>query len=239
MGFFLGKVIGYLLSLIFFLTWKNRIIQLSFFINMSLLKDFSKRAIYLFFIGLLGWLSGYGFMNIGKLVLTDVSLVKLGYTINVWMVFLLAANGINSVFEPRLKIIFDANIKAAVKFARKVHFLYILLITGIFLIYFLMVSTDLKNSDIGQIIDVIPYALLIFFSQSFHYVSTPFYYFTDNYRSLSNVTLISSILAYSIAITLIITGKSEQLFLVIFVSIYFIRAVSIFLFCRYKILTNY
>jgi O-antigen/teichoic acid export membrane protein len=174
-GFFMGKLAGYCVAFLIF-TMRNQIFSLNFHIDIKFLEQYIKRTKFLVLLGVFGWLSGYGFLNIIKYFGTEEETIMLGYMLNFYMVLLLIGNGINQVYNSRLRVIFKNDIHESIKFSIKTILIYwfisfiIFLLTLIFMQYFLTYSYSIALAQI------------LFFILSFYYVSNVYIYLFDKYK---------------------------------------------------------
>nr|WP_299171050.1 hypothetical protein [uncultured Allomuricauda sp.] len=179
-----------------------------------------------------GWLMGYGALNLTKLFLEDNYSLALGRMINLWMVLLLMANGVNNVYIPILKRKYIENYRSSLEFRNKILAVYIAIsILGVILGFFVMglwPFNDLK---------LIPFIFIMLFAQAFQYVSNPFYFMADKYRKFVFVNLACAlfVLTYSVILFKNSTGIDIYIFLSLYLVTYIIRSLIIFSFSTEKI----
>ena len=202
-GFFIGKMVGFFIAFSYLLL-KKKILTPRFSINRAFITQYLSRSKFLLLITLFGWLSTYGFINIGKLVSTTDNVVSYGYLISLYMLFLLIANGINQVYAPRIKKLYEENVDKARKLSMITLLLYFsigILAYVIFLIIeYFQTFLDAKAVDI---LSVFPYAVTVFLIASFKYISDVYIYVSDSYKHFSISLLIIESLSLMFAIYLL------------------------------------
>lgn len=227
-GFFIGRAIGYLaLFLSDFMRFKIHFRLIKEF-DMRIVKYFIRNSKFLTVNGLTGWLLGFGVINIVGLFQPLSTTAQIGYLLNIWMILLLVANGINGVFEPRMKKLFAEGCAKAINLSRKLLLFYLLVgVTGFLSLYFFDFIRILP--EFAQKFEiVIPFAFLILMAQGFQYASVPFFYFTDNYKMLSFVVILSSIISIGFLTGGLYILNEIICILFVFVFCYFIKGLSIF-----------
>ena len=170
-GFFIGKSAGFLIVFFYFLL-KDKLFTLNFSIDKAFVKQYLSRSKFLFLTALSGWLSGYGLLNIGKLVSTTENVVRYGYLLNLYMLFVLIANGINQVYAPRIRKLYAENLGKARSLSKTILLLYFgigILTYGAFLV--LEHFQYLLDDKIISMLSVFPYAVVVFLIASFSYIS--------------------------------------------------------------------
>ena len=199
-GFFIGKSAGFLIVFFYFLL-KDKLFTLNFSIDKAFVKQYLSRSKFLFLTALSGWLSGYGLLNIGKLVSTTENVVRYGYLLNLYMLFVLIANGINQVYAPRIRKLYAENLGKARSLSKTILLLYFgigILAYGAFLV--LEHFQYLLDDKIISMLSVFPYAVVVFLIASFSYISSVYICTTDSYKHFS----LSSLVVDAISMTLVV-----------------------------------
>lgn len=182
-----------------------------------------------------GWLMGYGALNLTKIFLDDTYSMALGRMINIWMVLLLIANGINSVYVPILKRKYKEDYRLSLKFRNKVLWIFISIsLIGLMLSLFAINLWPIND------IKLVPFVFIILVAQSFQYVSSPFYFLANKFRKFVWVNSICGIfvLSYSLLLFNNSSGLSINLFLGLYTLTFLIRSLIIFNFSNVQKLTE-
>lgn len=206
-GFFLGKLIGFVL---FFIFYARKLKFKLFIIEFEIFKAYANRIKNLVIVYLTGWLSGYGYLNIVKQNVSAAALSEMGYVLNIFTLFLLVSNGINQVYTPKLKKEYQISLNNAVALAKKFHLIYIVLIALSLLGYYTF-NNFITISYIDKYVPYIGWSCAIFAISTFHYISSPFYYIVDKYKRYMNINLISNIIGASIMFILIVVFQSTEI----------------------------
>ena len=182
-----------------------------------------------------GWLMGYGALNLTKLFLEDSYSLALGRMINLWMVLLLMANGVNNVYIPILKRKFKENYPESLKFRNKILAIYLAIsIVGLVL--------GIVTMNIWTLNDLkyVPFIFVMLFAQAFQYVSNPFYFMADKYKRFVYVNIACGlfVLLYSLMLFKNSTGLSINVFLSLYLVTYLVRSFIIFGFSTKNIKTT-
>ncbi|XPS39420.1 hypothetical protein ACN2C3_07115 [Aliarcobacter butzleri] len=98
-AFFTGKSLGFII----YFTYLIYSEKIKFSISKLSLIYFATRVKYLFLFAIYSWLFGYGFVYLIKIIGTSNDVANIGYIITFSMPFLLLANGINQVYNPKVK----------------------------------------------------------------------------------------------------------------------------------------
>ncbi len=204
LGFFLGKFVGFQLFFLIFLTNKLSYSSFKLKIIRPIFSEMKGRVVYSFFIAIMGWLSSLGFMYVAKIWNTDEDLVTLGYIINLYSVLFLFGYGINQVYSPRIKdFIGSNNFSGALKLKRNILALYIaitlLMFASLYAVNQLIPFETMLNgrfSNVGDILSVGYYSIIIFIANAFNWIVSPFYFSMDRFRQYFYYTAVSLILAF-------------------------------------------
>ncbi len=224
-GFFLAKFLAF--SAIGLWLVLSGDFRPKFNIKTKIFKEVFRYSSTLWINVFVGWLMGYGALNLTKLFLEDSYSFALGRMINLWMVLLLIANGINNVYLPILKRKYKEDYQLSLKFRNKVLLIFISLsLIGVTLSFFatrLWPHDDLKLA---------PFVFIILFAQGFQYVSSPFYFLADKFRKYVYVNLICGIfvLGYSLILFRNSSGIGINLFLSLYLVTFLTRSLIIFSF---------
>ena len=206
-GFFIGKAIGFTVTFFYFLL-KDKIFTFTISINQDFLKEYLSRSKFLFLITFFGWLSTYGFLNIGKLTSTDENIIDYGYMINLYMLFLMIANGINQVYSPRIRKLFHHNSTMAYTLSKKTLLLYLTISVLAFVSYYFLMHLNSKmpflNDKAIDILSVFPYAILVFAIAALKYISDVYVYVLDKYQHFALSLVMVEVLSISIAVILLL-----------------------------------
>lgn len=240
LGFFLGKCVG--LSLFFsYIFYKNNdfrnIFQSKFHHFLSLIK----RVKFSFAIAIFGWLAGLGFLNFAKIASTNSEEILLvGLIFNIYSILQLFANGINQVYVPHLKQLSLSDRNAQKNYTAKTHYIYILLtlfFVFVFSLIILFKQTIIKFLPISDVLldGNIFLLALIFFINSFQWVSTPYLMILDKYKNYLSAKLVLNITAWTLIIILATLNFTNILLFYFLIQIF--DSIGIFLYVK-KILAN-
>ncbi|MFT4801034.1 MAG: O-antigen/teichoic acid export membrane protein [Flavobacteriaceae bacterium] len=178
-AFFLGKTIG--LVIVVILVKFLKLTKFRFEIKVLSFKEI-KQVANLFSVSALGWLSSLGFMNIAKLNSTPEELIKTGYILTLFNVFLLISIGVNSIYGPMIKKLLKQNeFSKAIKVKNNVLMLYFFIAILAFLIYLLALNFNF-GERIDQLISMIPYVILVYIFNVFHWVAQPYYFINNKFN---------------------------------------------------------
>lgn len=201
-AFFIGKSLGYI-SALFFLKMHTYFKVLV--INRVFIIEYMERAKFLILVGLFGWLSNYGFFNILHVFYSKYETLQFGYMLNILMLFLLLANGINQVYYPKVRKLFAESNTNTINFSIKILFLYFFLsLIASILLLFINHFVDLFNEQLKMMINIAPYAIIVFTIASFRYVSLIYIYIYDQYKSFSIVMIITEIISFSVVTLMLV-----------------------------------
>ncbi|MDQ7004672.1 MAG: hypothetical protein Q9N67_07055 [Ghiorsea sp.] len=236
-GFFIGKTTGYFFAFIY-LMFKEDVFLVHFKVDTSFLKEYLTRSKFLFIIAFFGWLGSYGFLNIGKLISTEEKTIEYGYLINLLGIFLMLANGINQVYSPKVRQLYNENKNDAYVFSKRILIIYSLLAALAYLVYqiILYINQDLGILDAKalNIFVVMPYAILIFWISSFKYVSDVYIYVSDTYKSFTMSLFVVEVISFALAVYLL----NEYSVSLLHACLIIIFARSSFTFMYVKLLRN-
>jgi hypothetical protein len=228
-AFFLGKALGLLIVLII-LKSSN---LLGFDFKISFLSiDELKKVLNLFSVSALGWASQLGFLNFAKLYSTSEELIKMGYILNVYGVFLLLSIGVNSIYAPLVKKhLLKDHVNMAIKIKSKTLMIYLLIAFIAYILYIILSNMDFSFSDkVKDIISIIPYSILVLVFNSFNWVVQPFYLINDKFKNYNLINIISYILwGLFVIVSLFLEYKN---FVVFLLSIHFIKSAFAFYYAK-------
>lgn len=228
-AFFLGKAIGLILILIIL---KNSNL-LAFGFKISFLNiDELKKVFNLFSVSALGWLSQLGFLNLSKLYSTPDELVKIGYILNIYGVFLLLSIGINSIYAPLIKKhLQEENVNKAIRIKSKTLMIYLLVAFVIYILAIILSNMDFSfNDKVSVIISIIPYSIVILVFNAFNWSVQPFYLINDKFKTYNIINIISYILwGLFVVFSMFLEYKN---FVVFLLSIHFIKSAFAFFYAK-------
>lgn len=233
LGFFLGKVVGFLIS--GFLLKLTNVLDFSFNLksDSTIVKEFFSRGKYLVLINFFGWLSGYGFLYFARIFWENTTV--LGNMLNVFTLLLLVANGVNQVYTPKLKKVFEKNKIDGLKLSNKILLVFIGISVAFAALGFLGKFLSLGDF-FDKIIINIPFAAAVFASMSLHYVFTPYFLLEDNYKNFLFFSVISYILAIG---GVLIFGFNSMPLLYAYIVFSLLKVVVPFFFFLIKMRPNY
>jgi hypothetical protein len=195
-SFFLGKAIG--LIIVLFVVRILNLTKFKFKFKFLNFKEF-KHILNLFILSLFGWISGLGFMNIAKINSSPEQMIKIGYALNLFNIFLLVSIGVNSIYGPIIKRqLINRQIGKALQVRTKTIMLYLTIALLSFGIYLVLNEFNF-GVQINNLIDALPFATLIYVFNIFHWVSQPFYLINNKF-SKATIINISSYLLWGILI---------------------------------------
>lgn len=204
LSFFLGKFIGLFLFFIIIIYIEKRIVIITTK-TLSVLKGIIKKSKYSFLLAILSWLSGMGFPNVVKSIDSQQAL-QIGYIVNVFSLLQFFSYGINQVYVANLKNSYEQSINSAIKLTQKYHKIYIGITMIILLVdlmfYFIPFKEILNFGNIDKWITIFPYAVVIFFLNTFHWVSTPYYYIKGNFKQLFLTNILANLSGWIIIVFL-------------------------------------
>ena len=237
-GFFIGKLLGYIVAFVIFLA-KNKIFRLDFKIDKDFLIQYINRAKFLILLGVFGWLSGYGFLNFGKVFSTPQDTIKFGYMLNIFMLYLMIANGINQIYAPKIRGLFDIDIKSAYLFSKKVAAIYLgISLVSLLLYKAIIIYIDqnymILNLNIKHIIAMFPYSVLIFYISSFKYISDVYIYLQDIYKDFVYRLMTVEVIVFILVIGLL--NFYPSLLIPAYILIIVSRSFVVYKFARLKLL---
>ncbi len=175
-AFFAGKSLGFIIYFIYFIYFEKLKFELSKFTIIY----FAFRVKYLFLFAVYSWLFGYGFIYIVKLIGTSEEVSNIGYIITFSMPFLLIANGINQVYNPKVKKLLSFDFLSGLIFSKKV-FIYYLLLS--FIIIFFIYSVGFINFEILSKYNIfILLSAVVFSLSTYKYVYEVYIYINDLFR---------------------------------------------------------
>lgn len=203
LSFFLGKMLGLLLFVLFAFI-REESIKIFYFSKETFIfcRNIFKKSKYAFVIGVLGWLSGMGFPYFVKVFGNENDTLLLGYIINIFVLIQFISFGINQVYSPRLKKLYDLSFGRTFSLSRKYHIVYMCIVCFLLIIWKLVdvLLNIFVNEQVLQKltiwIDVFPYALLVFFFNTFHWITTPYYYIRNEFKKLFMINILSNIIGW-------------------------------------------
>lgn len=233
LGFFFGKVIGFVLAGILLKFTNVLVFNFKFQSDSFIIKEFLSRGKYLVVINFFGWLSGYGFLYFARIFWEDTTV--LGNMLNVFTLLLLIANGVNQVYTPKLKKVFELNKNKGLKLSYKI----LLVFVGISIV-FATIGFVGQFLSFGlfydKIISNIPFAAAVFASMSLHYVFTPYFLLEDNYKNYLFYSVISYLLAIAAVVVL---GVSSVSLLYVYIVFSLLKVIVPFFYFMIKMRPNY
>lgn len=238
-GFFIGRTIGFIISFIVYMFFvkKSKYSLVIKTIDFQLLKKYFSRCIPLMIQGLTMWFMGYGSLNLFKFWYPIEVSHRIALVINLWSVVLLFANGINAVYYPKFRIAYQKSRSAAKSTYYKSIVVYLsLLISFLFLYLFLYTSFSqslIAKFNIVNHFNAIPYVLLIFIAQIFQYVSVPYFYVLDKFKSLAVTNIITSVIAIFLMYIHYYYKIDFISIYIVFISGYYIKSLSLFFVSEY------
>lgn len=196
-AFFAGKSLGFIIYFIYFIYFEKLKFELSKFTIIY----FAFRVKYLFLFAVYSWLFGYGFIYIVKLIGTSEEVANIGYIITFSMPFLLLANGINQVYNPKVKKLLSFDFLSGLIFSKKVFKYYLLLS---FIIIFFIYSVGFINFEIISKYNIfILLSAVVFSLSTYKYVYEVYLYVYDLFRVyilgtifIETLTLVCILLLY-------------------------------------------
>ena len=175
-AFFVGKALGLILYALHLIYDK----KLKYYISKSISVYFMLRIKYLFLFAVYSWVFGYGFIYIVRAVGTPEDVANIGYVVTFSTPFLLLANGINQMYNPRLKQLLSISFLKGFLFSKKVMFLYVAISAAIILVsYFIgFIDFDILN----KYSDAILISAIIFGLSTYKYVYEVYLYIYDLFK---------------------------------------------------------
>jgi hypothetical protein len=233
LGFFFGKVIGFVLSGILLKVTNVLEFNFKFKSDAVIVKEFLSRGKYLVLINFFGWLSGYGFLYFARVFWENTTV--LGNMLNVFTLLLLIANGVNQVYTPKLKKVFELNKNKGLKLSYKILLVFI----GISMV-FAAIGFGGQFLSFGlfydKIVSNVPFATAVFASMSLHYVFTPYFLLEDNYKSYLFYSVVSYLLAI---VAVIVLGTSSVPLLYVYIIFSLLKVIVPFCYFMIKMRPNY
>jgi hypothetical protein len=199
--FFVGRTIGLLILVLFENDFfpKREIILGKFKLDKLILLSILKRSFLMIVKGVTAWALGYGLISILKNNYPENTVFSIGLILNLWTLFLLISNGINSVYVPKFRNLFlnNGNFKQLENSTLKQYFLIVLICLAFYVILLYPASKNLviKIPNLKQYYDIFHYVILIFIAQIFQFISTPYYYVYDKFNIQSSISIITSIIS--------------------------------------------
>lgn len=159
LGFFIGKTFGILIYCLYIVKQEN----MDLVWDKNFIKDFIGRSKYLLLTGLLGWATGYGFLNVAHTFYTELDTKNFAYMLNVYMIFLMVIFGGMQVLRPKILKLVDnsASFTQLKSFYLKTMFVYTSVGVG-GVLFFLLLQTINLPENIARIIDNGDLAILLF-----------------------------------------------------------------------------
>lgn len=193
-GFFLGKFSG-LLMVIMILKLNNSLKPPTFSLNISILNN--NNIYYITVFSFIGWLSGYGFLNIVKIFGVQSESLKVGYVLNIYSILFIIGNSISKVYSPRIKkLITDGYRMRAINLRRNTIFLFVCLSISLpFCLIIIINIIDFRVFDVN-LNEIILYSSILFFLTSFTWLIQPFYYVENRFKEYSNLILFSTLISF-------------------------------------------
>ncbi|MFH4969233.1 hypothetical protein V8G61_13590 [Gaetbulibacter sp. M240] len=225
LAFFLGKAIGLVIIILIL----RRLNLLGFNFGIKFLSKNDLKAVFnLFSVSALGWLSGWGILNFSKLYSPQDELLKVGYILNLFNVFLLLSIGINSIYAPLIKKELSIkNYKISKKIKLKTLFIYLIIAFTVYLFYLVLIKIDFNfNDKTNSIISTIPYVILLMIFNALNWVIQPFYLINNKFKTYNIINILSfSIWVLIVVISMYFGYKNFIFFLLL---IHFIKSVLAF-----------
>lgn len=220
MGFFIGKSLGLFLYYVYLIKQES----IKIFFNRMFLVDFISRSKFLLLTSLLGWSTGYGFLNIAHTFYSGIDTRNFGYMLNIYMIFLMITFGIIQVLRPKILTLIEnrASTHALFNYYIKIILLFLLIAFVSYIFSFLL--KEFRISDfIIKIIENIDFAILLFLLVSIESITKIFIYAKDKIKIFTYLLVSTEIIAWAMILTLIYL-LNVNMFLVYF-SLILIRVI--------------
>jgi len=234
-AFFLGKALG-LLAVLIILKFSN-LLGFDFKISFLSMNEL-KKVLNLFSVSALGWVSSLGFLHLAKLYSTPDELVKIGYILNVFNIFLLLSIGINSIYSPLIKkLLLQNSINKAVKIKSKTLMIYLLIAAIVYILTIILLNVDFTdNIKMKTIISIIPYSILALVFNAFNWVVQPFYLINDKFKNYNIINIISYILwGLTVFVSIFLEYNN---FIAFLLSIHFIKSAFAYCYAKKSVLSR-
>lgn len=202
LSFFLGKFVGLFLFFIIICTYYKE--KVSFIISkkkLLVLKNIIQKSKYSMLLTIFSWCSGMGFPTIINNIAPQQAL-KIGYIVNIFSLLQFFSYGINQVYVANLKTSYEQSTDTAVKLTQKYHKIYIGITIIMLLFCFIPFGEILQFGNINKWIIIFPYAIIIFFLNTFHWVSTPYYHIRGNFKQLFLINVFANLLGWIFIVAL-------------------------------------
>jgi len=234
-AFFLGKALG--LLFVFLLVKFLHLTKFKYKIDFLSFNDI-KQVLNLFSVSALGWVSGLGFMNLAKIYSSPNQLVEIGYILNIFNVFLLISIGVNSIYGPLIKKHLTKNeLNSVVKIKTQTLVIYLLIASLLMLFYVVLINLGFDFSNkVEQVLSVIPYALLLFIFNVFHWIAQPFYMVNNKFNSYNYINIFSYVFWVVIIVVSLYFGYKD--FIVFLMLIHFIKGLLSYFYARTKFMAT-
>ena len=236
LAFFLGKSVGFLIIIILTKLFKFNITKFRF-LNFTV--NEWKKMLNLFSISILGWISGLGFINLAKIYSTPEIVLRIGYILNLWNVFLLIGIGVNSVYHPLIKKhITDKIPDIANKIKHKTLLLYLGISLCAYIIYYTLNYINLFGNypEIQKVFVEIPNTLILFVISAFYYVIHPFYLVYDKFKTFNLLNISAFVFAVFITFTGTFNGYNN--YIIYLILLYFFKSSFLYIYGEKKLIKN-
>lgn len=231
-GFFVGRMLGFGVSYVIYIFVSRQFVFLNsqFSFNTKFLREFLPKSLALTIQGIAVWFMGYGSLNLYRHWFSVDINQQIALILNIWSVFLLFSNGINSVFYPKFRVAFNQNFTTAKQLYNKYSVLYFILWLTFVILYFISFIFEdfVVEFRLEKYFQVMPYVLFIFFAQIFQYISVPFYYSFDKFRHLAFINIVASVAALFIMFLHYYLSSNISVYLVLSFG-YFIKSFCLFI----------
>lgn len=235
LGFFAGRAMGYSLVFIYYEMFNNNNISFKPKINIDFLKNYGSRVAFLVLNGFAAWFLGYGVLNILKLWYPDSINQQVGIILNLWSVFLMLSNGINSVYIPAFRKKYLESIESALMLYKKIKNVYISILFSLILFYFFTKITAIRDLlftfGLFRYTDMIPYVIGIFAAQILQYICLPYYLVNDKFKEMAIIGIVGSLISILLIIShhLLLEYIAFTIYFIIVLG-YYLRTVPLFLY---------
>ncbi len=189
LGFFMGKAIGFILYLIYLIYIDDLKILFSKFVFYY----FIIRVRYLLLFAIYSWLFGYGFTYMINLFGSLDDVANIGYLITFSMPFLLLANGINQVYNPKIRNLIKINLLDAFTFSKQVMLYYFIISFSLFLIIYVISFINIEI--VSKYIVYFIISSIIFLFSTYKYIYEIYLYVNDMFKPYILTTIFIETLA--------------------------------------------
>jgi len=211
-GFFVGKTLGLFIFYVYILLKTN----ITFSMNYKFLIDFSARSKYLVLIGLLGWATGYGFLNIAHTFYTETDTKNFAYILNLYMIFLMVIFGGMQVIRP--KILKLVNTNAASIQLKTFYIKTMLLYSGVAILgfgIFMFIQILSLPSSVGNMLQNGNYAILLFLLVAAESTARLFVYAKDDIKNFTQKIVSVELIGW-LLVLILLYAQETKMFLIYF-----------------------